>query len=77
MTTGWSTARGRVYSTRWWWAYEVIDSYGKVVMRDTTATWRAVLTDCLSGVSAVRRIENVGHELNFTFDELVETADTL
>ena len=63
--------RREVYT---FWRYEVIDSFGKVVMRDGCSDYAQILDDAHSGVTAVRRLENAGHKIKYSFDSLVDGA---
>lgn len=54
------------------WVYETIDSDGKVVDRDGTGNWRTIFDQAFQSVTVVRAIENMGHELQYDYDELVD-----
>lgn len=72
MTEGRSTAKARVYRTLFYWEYETIDSEGKIVDRDGTGNWRTVFDGAFESVAVVRAVENMGHELQYEYDELVD-----
>lgn len=70
-----STARAKVWQIiPGVWILEVRDSTGKIVDTDNTGEWRHVFDDAFRVVSAVRTIENIGHELVRDYEFLVGHA---
>ncbi len=79
-----STARARVFksgpgraSRRFptTWFLQVIDSDGRIVNEDNGGTWPHMVRQARCAVDALRVIENQGHRLSKTWDELVDEAD--
>lgn len=67
-----STAHGRVWQIiPGVWILEVRDSTGKVIDTDNTGDWRTVFDSAFAVTSAVRTIENIGHELIRDYEYLV------
>ncbi len=72
MTRSRSTARGRVWKWRDTWHHEVTDSKGKVVLEDNALRWSLILEDCQEATAAVQVVENAGHRLRYSYDQLVD-----
>ncbi|TFC59429.1 MULTISPECIES: hypothetical protein [unclassified Cryobacterium] len=67
----WTVMPIKEFDTVPFWRYTVTDSQGKVVLTDGCRDYDEILADAISGVTAVRRLENAGHEMRYSFDELV------
>lgn len=78
-----SSAKGRVFSIEephpwrlnrkhWVWYYSVEDSEGKIVLCDNTGSFRTIFEQAFRDVTAVRSVENAGHRLVHSYQELVD-----
>lgn len=65
-------AKGIVYKRGDTWFCEVRDRSGKPVLMDNTGNWRVIFDTCLRDVFAVRRVENAGHRLKFSYPQIVD-----
>lgn len=71
--------RGRVYlmsrlpSGKAVWAYEARVG-NNVYLMDDTCDHARMMADCITAVTALRRIYAAGHRLTYTYPELVERA---
>lgn len=62
----------RAKTNEWHWYFEVTDSTGKVVLRDDCRDYTRLRDEAIEALNAVRVIENAGHRLPHSFNELVE-----
>lgn len=74
MGSGRSIARGIVYQLDGVWHLAVSDSLGKIIVTDNGGDWRNIFDTAFDHVSALRRIENIGHRLIRDYEFLVNRA---
>lgn len=68
-------ARARVFKRNGCWFYEVFDGWEqKVVLKDNTGNFRIILDAAVQDVAAIRRIEQAGHRLKHSYEDLVWKA---